>query len=161
MADTRWSELKDLLQQAVGDYLGQVEYGDLRLEVYDSDESNPDDYRVSIAFEVPGGSTSQFAISFEDGVFKMLDAGADKVLDLQDPGDVVNHVMEQVKQIPKYRLDRLIHDIDALIDGGADRPSVLQELNRLLRLGTEFRGGSVTVDELTAAVRHVVARFDK
>jgi hypothetical protein len=174
MADERWQQLKSLLQEAVKDYIGRVEYGNLRLEVYDAesgaadgvaadtgtaDSGTADSNKVAMAFEVPGGSTSQFAVSYEGGSFHMLDAGAEEVLNLDDPREVVARVRQQIGHIPAYRDGRLRGDIDQLIAGGASRRAIFEELNRLLRLGTEFRGGSLTVDELTAACRYTVSRF--
>jgi len=159
MADERWEQLKRLLRQAVGDQVGRVEYGNLRLEVYDADGAESENARIAMAFEVPGGSTNQFAVSFEGGEFAMLDSVADQVLRLADPQQVVEHLRAQIGQIPEYRLARLHHDIDELIATGATRQGVLEELNRLLRLGTEFRGGSLTLDELTEACRFTAQRF--
>lgn len=159
MADERWEQLKRLLRQAVGDHVGRVEYGNLRLEVYDADGADSENARIAMAFEVPGGSTNQFAVSFEGGEFAMLDSLADNVLRLSDPVQVVDHLRAQIEQIPDYRIKRLYHDIDELIATGATRQAVLEELNRLLRLGTEFRGGSLTLDELTDACRFTAGRF--
>jgi hypothetical protein len=159
MADERWQELKRRLQDAVSDYVGRVEYGNLRVEVYEGDGTESAEARVAMAFEVPGGSTSQFAVSFESGEFRMLDAGADSVLGFAEPGEVVEHVAQQVEAIPAYRAARMRTEIDQLIADGATRQGVFAELNRLLRLGTEFRGGSLTIDELTEACRYTVQAF--
>ena len=159
MADERWEQLKRLLRQAVGEQVGRVEFGNLRMEVYDADGTESDNARIAMAFEVPGGSTNQFAVSFEHGEFAMLDSLADQVLRLSDPEQVVAHLRAQVEQIPEYRINRLHHDIDQLIAAGATRQGVLEELNRLLRLGTEFRGGSLTLEELTDACHFTAQRF--
>jgi hypothetical protein len=163
MADERWQELKRRLTEAVSDYVGRVEYGNLRMEIYEADSavSDAEAARAALAFEIPGGSTSQFAVSYEHGAFHMLDANAEDVLALDAPAAVVDAVRAQIAEIPAYRVKRLRDDIDLwLAQDGFTRQAAFEELNRLLRLGHEFRGGSLTVDELTAACRYVVGRFE-
>jgi hypothetical protein len=159
MADERWQELKRLLADQVRDYVGRVEYGNLRVEVYDGEGvGDSDTARIAMAFESPGGSTNQFAVSYEHGEFHMLDASADQVLRLTEPGAVVAAVEQQIASIPSYRMQRLVTDIDQMLANGSSRQEVFDELNRLLRLGHEFRGGSLTIDELTEACRYTVQR---
>ncbi len=92
--------------------------------------------------------------------FHMLDASAEEVLKIEDPSLVASKMRELIESIPEARLSRLHQDIDQLLDAGASRPQILEELNRLLRLGTEFRGGSLTVEELTDACRYLMQRTD-
>ncbi len=156
MADDRWTELRRRLQDVAGHCLGRVEYGNLRIEAYDG--NNEAGGRIAVAYETPGGSTNQFGISFEDGEFHMLDAKAEQVLRFADPGEAVERMRELIESIPAARAERLRQDIDQMLISGSGRADVLQELNRLLRLGTEFRGGSLTTEELTEACRYLVRR---
>ncbi len=159
MADQRWQELRRLLEDLAADYTGRIEYGNLRLEVYDGREGSQGG-RIAMAYETPGGSTNQFGISFDEDEFHMLDASAEEVLKIEDPSLVASKMRELIESIPEARLSRLHQDIDQLLDAGASRPQILEELNRLLRLGTEFRGGSLTVEELTDACRYLMQRTD-
>ncbi len=157
MADQPWEELRERLEGLCNDYAGRIEYGNLRLEVYDGEEQA--DRRIAMAYETPGGSTNQFGISYEDGAFVTLDAQAE-VLRVTDPAEVAEGMHGLIEGIPKARAERLRQDIDVMLADGATRLQVLEELNRLLRLGTEFRGGSLTVDELTDACRYLAERVD-
>lgn len=163
MAGDRWQELKGLLQETVSDFVGRVEYGNLRVEVYESEEGAAAGAvsRVALAFEMPGGSTNQFAVSYEDGAFHMLDANAEEVLALTEPAQVAESVLAQISDIPQQRLQRLRDEIDGWIRAGHGRTGVFDELNRVLRMGHELRGGSLTVEELTAGCSYTVQRFAK
>ncbi|MBI2300649.1 MAG: hypothetical protein HYU66_17205 [Armatimonadetes bacterium] len=159
MSSDRWQELRRLLNEVVTDYAGRVEYGNLRLEVYDGDSSDGQaDARLAMAYEIPGGSTNQVGVSYEEGAFRMLDAKAEDELVVADPGEVVAKLHEHIRGIPDYRRRRLRQDIDQWLHDGSTQHDVLEELNRLLRLGYEFRGGTVTVDELIDACCYLVDR---
>ncbi|MCC7493089.1 MAG: hypothetical protein IT204_12095 [Fimbriimonadaceae bacterium] len=154
MADEQWPALQKQLAELVSGYAGRVEYGNLRLEVYESANEG----RIALAYETPGGSTNQFGITFTSGEFHMLDATAEHEIVSPDPAAVTAHMAALLAGIPEARAGRLRQDIDQLLQDGSTRREVLSELNRLMRLGTEFRGGSLTVDELTAACRFLYAR---
>ncbi len=160
MADARWNELKQQLRAALGEHLGHIEYGNLRLETYDPEGTDGDHARIAMAYELPGGSTNQLAVSYEDGSFQTLDSTAEDVLVMHEPREVVDHLAELVAGIPAYRGLKLRDHIDEMIERGSSRQAVLEELSRLLRLGTEFRGGSLTVNELTDACHYVAQRFE-
>ena len=157
MAEQPWAELRERLEGLCNDYAGKIEYGNLRLEVYDGDGTDQADRRIAMAYETPGGSTNQFGLSYEENTFVMLDAAAE-VVRVADPGEVTERMRGLIDGIPQARAGRLRQDIDQMLADGATRLQVLEELNRLLRLGTEFRGGSLTVGELTAACRYLAER---
>lgn len=161
MSSDRWQELRRLLNEVIADYAGRVEYGNLRLEVYDGDASNGEaDARLAMAYEIPGGSTNQVGLSYEQGAFRMLDAKAEHELVLAEPGEAVAKLHEHIRGIPDYRRLRLRQDIDQWLRDGSSQHDVLEELNRLLRLGHEFRGGTLTVDELIDACCYLVEQPD-
>ncbi|NUQ01046.1 MAG: hypothetical protein HUU35_14450 [Armatimonadetes bacterium] len=160
MADKRWDELRRLLQGMTANYTGRIEYGNLRLEVYDGGADSELGGRIAVAYETPGGSTNQFGVGFEHGVFGVLDASAETELRFEQPQEVAEHLHELVRGIPEARRQRLQEDIDQMLREGYSRAEVLDDLNRLLRMGTEFRGGSLTVEELTTACRYLAARTE-
>jgi len=155
MAEQPWDELRQRLEGLCDDYAGRIEYGNLRLEVYDG--ADQADRRIAMAYETPGGSTNQFGISYEDEAFVMLDAQAE-VVRVASPAEVAERMKTLIEGIPEARAERLRQDIDTMLGDGATRLQVLEELNRLLRLGTEFRGGSLTVGELTDACCYLADR---
>lgn len=155
MADERWEELRRLLDEVLADFAGRIEYGDLRIEVYEEPDGSSGGARLAMAYEIPGGSTNQISVSYEDGLFHMLDHQAEDELELSDPAEVVKHVREHVEGIPAHRRMRMRQDIDQWLAQGSGRSEVLEELNRILRLGNEFRGGTLTVEELTDACRYL------
>ncbi len=158
MADERWEDLRKRLGELVSGYAGRIEYGNLRLEVYDANGDHQHGGRIAMAYETPGGSTNQFGVSYDDGEFRMLDASAEHEIRSSQPAEVASHMADLIRGIPDARASRLRQDIDQMLTDGSSRLQVLEELNRLLRLGTEFRGGSLTVDELTEARRYLVER---
>lgn len=156
MADERWQRLRRLLTELIDGYAGKIEYGNLRLEIYDGNTGDGVvSGRIALAYETPGGSTNQFGITYEGAEFQMLDASAEQILELHQPEEVAERVEHQVQGIPEYRLKRLRQDIDQWASAGSSRRHMLEELNRMMRMQTEFRGGSLTLDELTDACRYV------
>lgn len=156
MADERWLELRRLLSDLSDGFAGKIEYGNLRVQVYDgAADDGESGGRIAFAYETPGGSTNQFDITFHDNAFHMLDASADAVLALSTPEEVVERVDHHLREIPGRRLKVLRRDIDQMVGDGSTRRQMLEELNRMMRLQTEFRGGSLTIDELTEACRYI------
>lgn len=159
MPDDRWQELRCGLAELVRDYAGKIAYGNLRLEVYETPaEDDQVVQRVALAYEIPGGSTNQIGVMHEGGTFHMLDHDAESEVVVAEPAEVLARLRSHIVGIPEHRRTRLEGDIDQWLTDGADRQDVLQELNRILRLGLEFRGGTLTVDELTEACRYLVDR---
>lgn len=159
MPDNRWQELRRGLAELVREYAGRIAYGNLRLEVYETPADGDEVVqRVALAYEIPGGSTNQIGVTHESGTFHMLDHDAESEVVVEEPEEVLERLKSHIVGIPEHRRTRLQGDIDGWLADGAAQRDVLQELNRILRLGLEFRGGTLTVEELTEACRYLVER---
>ena len=142
-------------QALFDDYKYRVVYGNLRAS---RSEWNGDGGTVNFAlvYELPGGSSSQINIEYHraDGSFRFVDVDTAEERSCCDPHAALQALHESIKRIPERRLRRLREDIDRWFGQGKSSHDMFLEINKLLQ--TDFKGGSLTHQELKAGIGYIL-----
>lgn len=135
----------------------RIGYGNVRHE-YSQWGSEDAVTNIAIIYEIPGGSTCQFNLSYssQDGRFQYLDPDTGERIETDDAEAVRRVLQEEIEGIPDKRKRSLLAQVDRWIGEGMSRSDVFAQLNKLLQ--AEFLGGRINNKELQAAVQHVVRK---
>lgn len=148
----RWEQR---FNQLVLDRQHRLSYGNLRWQRSEWSGSG----RVvnfALVHELPGGSSSQINIEYHaaDDCFRFLDADTAEEIVCRDPEQVLRMVRDSISRIPARRVQRLHEDIDRWFAEGKSSHDMFLEINRLLQ--TDFKGGSLTHQELKAGINYIL-----
>ena len=142
------------LERLLADYRYRVGYGNLRARrsQWDGDEV----INFALVYELPGGSTSQVNIEYHSGedCFRFLDPKTTEERCCREPEAVLSMVRDTIGRIPARRLQRLREDIHRWFGQGKSSHDMFLEINKLLQ--TDFKGGSLTHQELKAGVNYIL-----
>lgn len=139
----------------------RIGYGNVRHEFSEWGEGENRHTNIAVIYEIPGGSTCQFNISYshQDSRFTYLDWDTGERVETPSP-DVVLRVLEnELHAIPARRHESLLAQVDRWLEDGMTRSDVFAQLNKLLQ--AEFLGGRINNRELGDAVQHVVRRVSQ
>ncbi|HIE52942.1 MAG TPA: hypothetical protein EYP85_14415 [Armatimonadetes bacterium] len=152
--DNRFAEFQKGLEKLLAPYEGQLQYGNLRKQYSEwEDHTN-----VAITYETPGGSTDQINITYrhDDQRFTVIDSVTDEETTTEDVDGLLNFIEAEIKSIPQQRKRRLFENVDRWAAEGLTRLQIFRELNHILRSSIEFKGGSITPQELRVACQYTV-----
>ena len=137
-------------------YRHRVGYGNLRHETTEWTSDGEKTTNLAVVYELPGGSTNQINISYNQATegFSFLGLDADSEQVSSDPQQALGMLEEAVRQIPERRLERLYEDIERWFGEGKTSHEMFKEINSLLQ--TDFKGGSLTHQELKAGIHHIL-----
>lgn len=137
-------------------YRHRVGYGNLRYQATEWNSGGEKTTNLAVVYELPGGSTNQINVSYNHATsrfsFLGLDADAEQVS--ADPQQAMTMLEQAIREIPQRRLQRLYEDIERWFGEGKTSHEMFQEINSLLQ--TDFKGGSLTHQELKAGINHVL-----
>jgi hypothetical protein len=137
-------------------YRHRVAYGNLRAQTTEWNSGGEKMTNLAVVYELPGGSTNQINVSYNHAScrfsFLGLDADAEQVS--EDPEQAMAMLRQAVREIPERRLQRLFEDIDRWFGEGKTSHEMFQEINSLMQ--TDFKGGSLTLQELKAGIHYVL-----
>jgi len=143
------------LERVLADYEYRVAYGNLRAQRSEWTGQAPV-VNFALVYELPGGSTSQINVEYHprDDCFRLLDADTAQEISCADPDAVLEMVHESIRRIPQRRLHRLREDVDRWFGEGKSSHEMFLEINKLLQ--TDFKGGSLTHQELKAGINYIL-----
>lgn len=143
------------LEALLADYKHRVAYGNLRAQRSEwSGGARVVNY--ALVYELPGGSTSQINVAYDedDAAFRFVDADSAEERSCADPEAVLEMVQRSIRRIPERRLERLRQDIERWFGEGKSSHDMFLEINKLLQ--TDFKGGSLTHQELKAGINYIL-----
>jgi hypothetical protein len=163
MSQDVFALFKDRLDQLLQPYAGKLEYGNLRRQDSSWGEGDEKVTNVALVYETPGGSTDQINVTCHHGpgYFVLLDTNTHEETTLSDVEELMGRIEPQIQAIPERRLDRLRDDVNRWIAQGLNRMAISQELNKYHHSQTEFKGGSITPQELAAALKFAIIRLTR
>lgn len=101
----RLDRLLALLEAYLQPFLGQPEYGSLRLKTTTWITGQDDGItNVAIVYETPGGSTDQINISYEHAAAAFVVVEVDGEHSRTDPEEVLDWLRPHVEALPRTRL---------------------------------------------------------
>ena len=144
------------VEELLGPYRHRVAYGNLRSQTTEWNNEGEQVTNLAVVYELPGGSTNQINISYNHATarFSFLGLDADTEHVSADPRQALEMLEQAVQEIPQRRLQRLCEDIDRWFGEGKTSHEMFQEINSLMQ--TDFKGGSLTHQELKAGIAHVL-----
>ena len=139
----------------------RIGYGNLRHEVSEWRDGDEEVTNIAIIYEIPGGSTCQFNLSYSRATseYSYIDPDSGQKIETTDVEQVRRALEEEIHGIPRKRLKSLLAQVDHWIGEGMSRSDVFAQLNKLLQ--AEFLGGRINNKELQAAVQHVVKKVQQ
>lgn len=154
---------KEALDRLLQPYTGKLEYGNLRRQDSTWSEGHQRVANVALVYETPGGSTDQINLTFyfDTGQFVLLDPETHEEITVSDVDVLLQQLESQIQAIPERRLARLRDDVNRWIAQGLTRLAISQELNKYHHSQTEFKGGSITPQELGAALKFAIMRLNR
>jgi len=154
-------ELKPSLDELLQPMEGKVEYGNLRRKESGWEEEGQRVTNVAIVYETPGGSTDQINVTcyHQDQHFTILESETGEETSFQDIQALLAEIKRQVERIPAKRLALLRGAVDRWIQEGKTRMQIIRELNKFHRTVEEFKGGTITPAELSAASRYAITQL--
>jgi len=144
------------LDELLADYQHRIAYGNLRSQRSQWTGSGVV-VNFALVYELPGGSSSQINIEYhaEENHFRFLDVDTAEERVCGDPAEALQMLRESIARIPARRLQRLREDIDRWFGQGKSSRDMFLEINKLLQ--TDFKGGSLTHQELKAGIGYILA----
>lgn len=139
----------------------RIGYGNVRHECSEWGEGDELFTNIAIIYEVPGGSTCQFNVSYshKHGRFTYLDWETGERVETSSPEQVLHAIEAELHAIPARRHESLMAQVERWLRDGMSRSDVFAQLNKLLQ--AEFLGGRINNRELGDAVQHVVRRVSQ
>lgn len=163
MSQEVFARFKEALDRLLQPYVGKLEYGNLRRQDSSWGEGSPQMANVALVYETPGGSTDQINLTFHfnTGQFVLLDPETHEEITVSDVDTLMRRLEAQIQAIPERRLARLRDDVNRWIAQGLSRLAISQELNKYHHSQMEFKGGSITPQELGAALKFAIMRLNR
>lgn len=154
-------ELKPSLDELLQPMEGKVEYGNLRRNESSWEEEGQRVTNVAIVYETPGGSTDQINVTcyHRDQRFTILDSDTSEEISFHEIEALLTEIRRQVERIPAKRLALLRGAVDRWIEEGKTRMQIIRELNKFHRTVEEFKGGTITPAELSAASKYAITQL--
>jgi len=142
--------------ELLADYRHRIGYGNLRAQRSEWNNSVSPIINFALVYELPGGSSSQINIEYHtaDQSFRYLDADTAEECTSCDPTAVLDMLRDSISRIPARREQRLREDIDRWFGEGKTSHEMFLEINKLLQ--TDFKGGSLTSQELKGGIRYIM-----
>lgn len=139
----------------------RIGYGNVRHEYSEWGEGDERYTNIAVIYEVPGGSTCQFNVSYNHkaGQFTYLDWETGERVETTSPEQVLRVLEAELHAIPARRHESLLAQVERWLQDGMSRSDVFAQLNKLLQ--AEFLGGRINNRELGDAVQHVVRRVSQ
>jgi len=155
-AGNRFDELVEQLDRAILPYAGKVAYGNLRKKVTEWGEGESQTRNLAVIYESPGGSTNQLNIAYRprEDVFVTVDPETGAETTTTEIEALIDLVLRHVDTIPGYRMERLKQQIEEWHEAGYTQTHIFAELKQLLE--SDFKGGSLTQEELQQGIRYAV-----
>jgi len=143
------------LERLLADYKYRVGYGNLRAQRSQWDRDG-EVINFALVYELPGGSTSQVNIEYHSGedCFRFLAPESTEEQCSREAEAVLSMVRDTIARIPARRMQRLREDINRWFGQGKSSHDMFLEINKLLQ--TDFKGGSLTHQELKAGVNYIL-----
>ena len=137
-------------------YRHRIAYGNLRWQTTEWESGAERTTNLAVVYELPGGSTNQINVSYNHvgSRFSFLGLDADSEQVSENPQEATRMLEEAIREIPERRLARLYEDIERWFGEGKTSHEMFQEINSLMQ--TDFKGGSLTHQELKAGINHVL-----
>ena len=143
------------LEELLADHRYRIGYGNLRSQRSEWTGSGVV-VNFALVYELPGGSSSQINVEYhtDDDSFRFLDMDTTAERACHDPEEALAMVRESISRIPGRRLQRLREDIQRWFGEGKSSHDMFLEINKLLQ--TDFKGGSLTHQELKAGIAYIL-----
>ena len=148
-------EWEQRFDDLLADYRHRIGYGNLRAQRTEWNNCSPI-INFALVYELPGGSSSQINVEYHtaDQSFRYLDADTAEECATCDPQAVLEMLRTSISRIPARREQSLRQDIDRWFGEGKSSHEMFLEINKLLQ--TDFKGGSLTSQELKAGIHYVM-----
>lgn len=148
-------EWEQRFDELLADHRHRIGYGNLRAQRTEWNDGSPI-VNFALVYELPGGSSSQINVEYHtaDDSFRYLDVDTTEERASHDPETVLEMLRTSIARIPARREQSLRDDIDRWFGEGKSSHEMFLEINKLLQ--TDFKGGSLTSQELKAGIHYVM-----
>ncbi len=143
------------LEELLANYKYRVAYGNLRAQ-RSQWTASAEVVNFALVYELPGGSSSQINVEYHaaEGCFRFIDVDTAEERTCHDPEQVLRMLRDSISRIPERRLQRLRDDIQRWFGEGKSSHDMFLEINKLLQ--TDFKGGTLTNQELKAGIQYIL-----
>lgn len=146
------------IQLILKPHLHQVLFGNLRYEFASWIEERGLVANMAVVYEVPGGSTNQINIVYEQAtkMFSFIDLDTHEERVTKSLPEVLNYINDMVQRIPDTRKHRLVEDIDRWAAEGLSQKDLFQKMTKLLQI-EDLKGGTITLAEMKIGIAHILS----
>ncbi|MHB9134679.1 MAG: hypothetical protein ACYDBB_26705 [Armatimonadota bacterium] len=146
------------IHEALAGYWHELPFGNLRAETSRWNQAGTQN--LAVVYEVPGGSTNQINITYQEATqtFTFLALDTHEECSTASLDDVLRMLLEAVERIPAIRQQRLAEDIDRWAAQGLVSKELFDKINHLLQI-EDLRGGTITMPEMKAAIAYIMSNY--